>query len=281
MRIVREGSRFASRIIVVGTILLMSHGASLADESWDRVKLSAGAFDIFRYDSTTSLTEKNSGLGVSFTPQDTLGWSSEQTLTRLDGLFRFSETHAVSLTWYSLSTSGNRSVQEDIDWVDINGNAMVIPLGAGVRSRLAFDTYKLSYLWSFYHSDKVELSLGAGLHVTDVQMDLSAEITNTGVAASDASITMPLPVLGFRTNYNITPKLSWYVRTEFFSLQFDEWDGAYLTAQFGMEYRAFEHVGFGLGVGSDAFILTQEEKHTRFEFKNRLAGVHAFVSAYF
>lgn len=265
----------------MAAILIFCHGTGFGNETFDRFKLSAGAFDIFRYDSTMSLTEKNSGLGVSFTPQDTLGWSSEQTLTRLDGLFRFSEKHALSLTWYSLSTSGNRSIQEDLDWVDINGDATVIPLGAGVSSRLGFDTYKLSYLWSFYHNDKVELSVSAGLHVTEVDLALTAEITNTGVAAEDADTTLPLPVLGFRMNYNITPKFSWYVRTEVFSLQFEEWDGSYSTAQLGMEYRAFDHVGFGLGVSSDAFLVTEEQKHTRFQFKNRLSGIHAFASVFF
>jgi hypothetical protein len=270
-----------SRSVAVLMILLFGGGNCIADDSWDRVKLSAGVFDIFRYDSTISLTETNSGLGVSFTPQDTLGWSAEQTLTRLDGLLRVNEAHALNLTWYSLSTSGNRSIQEELDWVDINGNATVIPIGAGVSSRLGFDTYKLSYFWSFYHSEKVELSVGAGLHMTDVAVELAAEITSTGVAASDADTTLPLPVVGFRMNYNVTPKFSWYVRSEIFSIEFDEWEGTYSTAQLGMEYRAFEHVGFGLGVASDAFIVTEETKHHRFQFKNRLTGLHAFVSAYF
>lgn len=270
-----------NRIAVIATLLLLSHGACLADDSWERVKLSAGAFDIFHYDSTLSLTETNLGLGVSFTPQDTLGWSSEQTLTRIDGLFRFSRAHALSLTWYSLTSTGDRAVEEEVNWVDLNGNATVIPIGAGVRSRRSFDVYKLSYLWSFYHSDKVELSAGAGLHVTDVEVELAAEITSTGVAASDARTKFPLPVVGFRLSYNITPKFSWYVRAEVFALEFEEWEGAYTTAQLGMEYRAFEHVGFGLGVSSDNLILTEETKHRRFQFKNQIVGSHAFVSVYF
>ena len=270
-----------SRFVAALMILLLGSGNCNADDSWDRAKLSAGAFDILRYDSTTSLTETNAGLGVSFTPEDTLGWSAEQTLTRLDGLIRFNEAHALDLTWYSLSTSGNRSIQEELDWVDINGNATVIPLGVGVSSRLGFDTYKLSYLWSFYRSEKVELSLGAGLHVTDVEVKLAAEITSTAVAASDADTTLPLPVVGLRMTYSITPTFSWYGRAEIFSLEFGDWEGTYSTVQLGMEYRAFDNVGFGLGVGSDSFILTEETKHHRFQFKNRLTGLHAFVSAYF
>ena len=125
------------------------------------------------------------------------------------------------------------------------------------------------------------MSVGAGLHVTEVDVGLTAEVTNTGIATGDADTTLPLPVVGFRMNYNITPKFSWYVRTEIFSLQFEDLDGAYSTAQLGLEYRAFEHVGFGLGVASDALILTEEKKHSRFQFKNRLTGLHAFVSVAF
>ncbi len=61
-------ARPVTLVIAMATFLLSVNVNCVADESWDRVKLSAGAFDIFRHDSTTSLTETNSGLGVSFTP---------------------------------------------------------------------------------------------------------------------------------------------------------------------------------------------------------------------
>lgn len=40
----------------------------------DKLKISAGGYSVFKYDSTIALTSKSVGLGVAFSPEDTLGW---------------------------------------------------------------------------------------------------------------------------------------------------------------------------------------------------------------
>jgi hypothetical protein len=62
-------------------------------------------------------------------------------------------------------------------------------------------------IWTFHHSDKVELAAGLGLHVTKIAMGLEAETTSSGVDAKNVSVTAPLPVLSFSLRYNVTPKL--------------------------------------------------------------------------
>ena len=262
-------------------LLLLTGSAGAQDHDFDRFSITGGAYDIFRYDSTMALTDTNSGIGISFTPEDSLGWKSEQTAFRLDASYRFSEKHGLTASWYEITTNGNRGLIKDIDWVDINGDPAILPVGAAVRSGLKMEIFKIGYFWSFYHSDKVELSAGAGLHVARIGVDMEAEITTTGVEAADADTTVPLPVVGFRLNYDVTPKLSWYLQGQLFSIELDDWDGTYSDLQFGALYRAFEHVGFGIGIGGNGLDVTEETKHHRFEFQNRMTGLHAFVSAYF
>jgi hypothetical protein len=40
----------------------------------DKLKISAGGYSVFKYGSTIALTSKPVGLGVAFSPEDTLGW---------------------------------------------------------------------------------------------------------------------------------------------------------------------------------------------------------------
>ena len=121
-----------------------------AAEVDDRFRVSAGAFSVFRYESTTSLTSARAGLGVGFSPQDTLGWDSSQTVLRLDARYRFNRTHSLNLSWYRISVDGARSLLEEIAWIDQDGNPITIPVGASVSSGLSYDIYKLGYLWTFY-----------------------------------------------------------------------------------------------------------------------------------
>ena len=118
----------------------------------------------------------------------------------------------------------------------------------------------------------MELAAGGGLHVSDIQIDLDAEVTSSGVSAADEDTALPLPVLGFKLNYSVNPRFSWFVQSQIFSIQIGDWDGTYLDSQIGAEFRAFDNLGFGIGLGSSALNVKEESQHRRFEFRNRLSG---------
>ncbi len=211
----------------------------------DKFKIALGGYTLVRYDSAMSLTDPDLGAGISISPEDTLGLETTQTVLRLTGHYRFTKKHALTYSWYSISTDGNKSLEEEFDWLDENGDTITIPVGARVDTSLDYDIFKVGYLWSFHHTDKVELSAGAGLHLTRIAVGMNAETTSSGINTQDVSTSVPLPVVSFNLSYNVTPKFSWGLRAEAFALKFDEWDGIYTDAQLGMEYRAFKNVGLG------------------------------------
>jgi hypothetical protein len=228
-----------------------------------------------------SLTSTTVGLGVSFSPEDSLGWEGEQSVLRLDGRYRFTEKHSLSMSWYRISADGDRTIQNDIEWLDRDGNVITIPVGASVKSSLEYDIVKLAYLWSFYHSDKVELSVGGGIHLTDIGVNLEASVTNTGVSASNAEMLAPLPVISLRLAYDVTPKFSWFWQAELFAISVGDWDGTYSDLQLGMEYQLLQNLGVGIGLGSNALKVLEETDKSRFDYDNRISGVNFFVSGNF
>ena len=247
----------------------------------DKFRIALGGYSVFRYDSLMSLTDTNLGAGISISPEDTLGLKTEQSVVRLDGHYRFTDVHALTFSWYSISSDGNKTLETDFDWIDENGDAITIPIGASVNTSLDYDIFKVGYLYSFHHTDKVELAVGAGLHMTRVGVGLNAQATGLTGEVSDVSTTLPLPVLSFALVYQVTPKFSWHLKAEFFALEFDKWDGRYTDTTLGMEYRFFKHVGLGIALAGNSLKVTEDTDDYKFDYDNRVTGVLLNVAAYF
>ncbi len=247
----------------------------------DRFKIAIGGYTLSRYDTAMSLSEPNLGVGISIRPDDTLGLERKQTVLQLGGYYRFSKKHALTYSWYSISSQGSKSLEEEFDWIDENGDPITIPVGASVNTSIDYDIYKVGYLWSFYHTDKVELSAGAGLHVTRIAVGLQTDTTSSGIDAEDVAITVPLPVFSFRLGYNITPKFSWGLQTEAFALKYDEWDGVFTESSLAMEYRVFKNISLGIGLSSNSLKINRYTSKYKFVYDNRISGLLVYTAAYF
>jgi len=244
----------------------------------DRFQISLGGYELTRYESSMSLTDKNTGVGVSISPDDSLGIETENTtVLRIDGHFRFNRRHALTYSWYSIRRSGYRTLTREVNWVDENGDPITIPVGATISTSLNYDIYKLGYLWSFYTSEKVDLAAGAGLHTTRIAVGITTDTTSSGIDAKSVKSTVPLPVLSFGLTYRLTPKFRWYMKTEAFTLSIGEWDGIYSDQTLGLEYKPFKNFGVGAGFGSNALNLTVETNDSRFKFANRISGLLLYV----
>jgi hypothetical protein len=270
----------ATYLLVI--MLIATANFAYAEEAVpDKFKIALGGYSVFRYDSTISLTEPEIGGGISISPEDTLGLKGTQTVLRLTGHYRFSRKHALIYSWYSISADGNKVVEEEFDWLDENGDTITIPIGAEVDSSLDYDIFKAGYLWSFYHTDKVELAAGAGLHVTRIAIGMHAETTSSGIDTQDVATTVPLPVFSFNLTYNLTPKFSWDLRAEAFALKFEDWDGVYTDISLSMEYRAFKNVGLGIGLNTNSLKVTESTSEHKFAYDNSITGILVYAAAYF
>jgi len=268
---------------LVGVLLFMvtMPPANAEAPATDKFMIALGGYSVFRYDSIMSLTEPNLGAGISISPEDTLGLNTEQSVVRLDGYYRFTDAHALTYSWYSIASHGNKTIEEQFDWIDKNGDPVTIPVGAKVNTIFDYDIYKLGYLWSFYHTDKVEMGVGAGLHVTRIGIGLHADTTSSGVDTRNVDTTLPLPVLSLSLRYRVTPRFHWYFKSEFFALQFDQWDGTYTDSTLGMEYRIFDNIGLGAAFAGNALKLTEDTTDYKFRYDNRITGILVNIAAYF
>lgn len=275
-------NRWAGTALLVASGMLLSN-ATLAEEM-ARTKLSFGYYAIIKADTYVALNGRNTGSGVSINPSDTFGTDFEQSVFRFDGRYRFAPEHGVALTWYRVSSTGYKVVDEDIEWVDQEGNDVVINAGATLNSKLSYDIFKANYLWSFYHNDKVELTTSAGLHGSSFKIALDAE-NNVGATANQeerqVSSTIPLPNLGLGIEYSVNPRFSWFLKADLFAMRFNDWSGSFADLQLGMEYRVMDYLGLGLGIGSTNLNVTETTSTYRLTYDNSLSGVNFYLTSEF
>jgi len=222
---------------------------------WEKFSLHLGAF----LSDISSDLRVGSGIGVDVNLEDLLGMDTNTTVFRVDGTWRFTRNlrHRLDFSWFALRRDGSRQIGQDFTIKDPDdGSEVTIPAGTRVESVFNLDIYKLDYSYSFFQDDRFDLALAFGLFI----MPIKFGFTSSGLVTEkvDESITAPLPVVGFRGDFALTPK--WFLRigTEIFYLEIEQFRGSLYNAQAGVEYKPWQHVGIGLGVESFRVSLEAE-----------------------
>jgi len=244
----------------------------------DKLRCKVGGLYVTNRETEVRLTPANLPVGAKLNTQDQLDHKTDGSVLYLEAFYRFNDKHSINTSYYSINSTGHKEIDEDITW---DGN--VIDAGAIVDSYMKVKVFSLSYGYSFYHNDDIELMLIGGLHITDLDVGLSAEGTINNVPTEKVSasggITAPLPVIGFKGEYTIIPKeLFVTYQAEYFYLDFDSYQGSFLTSGLDLEYRFLEHFGIGMGVHANEIYVEDEDEDRRVEGSHQFKGITAYFT---
>lgn len=210
----------------------------------DKLMLRAGWAYVFGATANVSVGGPVLGLGTNVDLTNTLGVRNSTDALRIDTLYRFNDRHSVGFSWYRIGLSGEKNLNEQIQLGD-----RVISAGAFTQSSLSLNIYRLLYDYSFYRNDKVELAVSPGLYVMKTTFNFAGHGTINGIPGSQTvvneQITVPLPSIGLVANYNITPKLQFQSRYDFFYLTISQYQGAMFEFYGGLEYRIIKRLALG------------------------------------
>jgi hypothetical protein len=147
-----------------------------------------------------------------------------------------------------------------------------------MTSSIEYTITKVGYAYSFYHSPQVELSLAAGLNITDY--DLSYFGSNGGGDA--IGVTAPLPLFGLQMAYAISPKWSVRYLSEAFYIEIeDALKGTLLNNELSIEYKAFKNFAIGVGVTRLSTDFEVDDDDWRGDFNDSHRGYLLYGSLYF
>lgn len=263
-------------LLLLLTLTLLS-GTLQADVE-DKFKINVGTMFVTNFETEVQLTPKNAPLSARVNTKDQLGMNNDTNVLRLDGYYRFNNTHSVDFSYFSVRSNGEKTTNRDLTW---DGN--IISAGASIDSHFNMDTYKVNYDYSFYHNDKVELALTVGFHITAIDLGLGASGTVDGNItdsySSSSAATLPLPVFGFKGEYTIIDKkLFASYKSDYFFLDYDGFRGTLISSALNLEYRFLENVGMGLGYNSNNIYLKADDGDKKLEVTNTLSGALLYLT---
>lgn len=248
------------------------------DKPWERFSLSLGGFST-TINSDVGLGAK--GLNLEVNVEDALDMDSSVSVFRVDGLWRFSRNlrHRLDLGWFDISRDSSTTLLQDITIGDT-----IFPLGTEVTSSFDLQIFKGAYSYSFFQDDRMDMGVSFGIFVMPVDFEIDASGLFEG--HEKESITAPLPVLGLRADFAITPKLFLNYSFEFFYLEYDQFKGAVTSAELALEYKAFKYLGFGIGLDSFKLHIEAEgEDYPNIDFNGTFdfgyLGLMAYCKVYF
>jgi hypothetical protein len=214
----------------------------------DKLQIRGGWAYVFGAAANVSVGGPVLGVGTNVDFTQTLGGDTSTDALRIDALYHFNERHAIGFSWYRVGLSGEKNLNEQIQIRDT-----VISAGAATQTSLSFNTYRLLYNYSFYRTDKAELAFSPGLYMMKTNFNFAGQGTINGTSSSaviiNQQLTVPLPSVGLVANYNITQKLKFESRYDFFYLSLGNYSGSMFELYAGLEYRIVKH--FALGAAYD------------------------------
>jgi hypothetical protein len=231
------------KTLFVAGLMMFATSARAEDADrlpWEKFSFAVGGFIVssdtqLRIDSAT-------GIGASVDLEEALGVDSRLGTYRIGLMYRPGNRrrHQIELQYFDSSRSGIKTLEEDLEIGD-----ELFPAGTTVHSEVDLRFFNVDYSYAFLQDDRVRLAVSAGVHTTDVKFSIESSETPT---SEDESFTAPLPVIGLRADFVLTPRWRFKSTLDLMYLEYRGLEGVLTDAYVGVEYLAFKNMGFGFGL---------------------------------
>lgn len=142
-------------------------------------------------------TQIPSDSGTRFDLDDLTG-SGPDGYVRLSAQYQFNPRHSLRLAYVPIQVSGSGTLDEPVTFVDAE-----FDVDAPVRGLYRFDTYRLTYRWTFHRSERWDLGVGAAALVRDASIQLQQGDT----VRTDDDLGV-VPLLHAYGAYHLNPRTS-------------------------------------------------------------------------
>jgi hypothetical protein len=223
----------------------------------DHIVIAVGGFVVNSAVTGSLLGSANtSDQSIDFDKQ--FGTDADQTRWRGELLWRITPTQHVRFSYFDDDIRRTRSIDQDLAWGDYTFKA-----GAQVTAKTKFRVYELDYEFAFLRRSNYEIVAIAGIHLDDLTLKLSGDASLTvdtpagpvdqpaTFTSTSHSVPAPLPVLGFRGDWAVSPQVYLDASAQIFSLSYQGIAGNWSDLRAGATWMFSEH--FGIGIGYDRF----------------------------
>jgi len=236
---------------------------------WEKGSVRVGGF-VAAFDTTVALGLNNEP-GVKINGEGQLGLDSSLTVFRADAMYRpgKSRRNELDFSYAAYDRTGDATLTRDLT---IRGTTYTI--GTEIKTVLNFDIIQGSYSYALIQNERMRIALGVGIYVVPLKTGLDITTTRGGsVSEEGADTTVPLPVIGLRTEFQLLPRLYLNAGIDAFYLEITGFRGSMLDVFAGLEYRPWKHLGVGLGYNFTGMQIDTEKSNSDYPGANFVANV--------
>jgi hypothetical protein len=278
------GNLLANPVLAQSAVSINSstvvEGTSTPGYLSDRFSLSVGTFIVSsKLDSTLKGNATTANAPVDFSRD--FGMDNGNGIFRTDALWRITPKHDLRFVWFHHDTNRNRTFDHDITWGDYTFLA-----NGSISADSKLDVYELSYEYAFIRRPTFQLAAGGGVHVLNMSIKLAGQatvtdangsVTQASYSSSNSSLPAPLPVIGARAAWAVTPNIFIEPEAQWLSFHYDGYHGSWWDLRVAGKWMFSRH--FGLGLGYDYFHANLDVEKARFNGNVTLgySGLQAMI----
>lgn len=195
-----------------------------------------------RYDSAAP------GSGTTFRAEDALAMPDSGNQAWIDLAFRMTARHRIAAQYYELKRHGAGVLAQPLDF----GNETFQPTDGEVLSRLDMRQLNLVYTYSLLQKEKLELGLGLGIHLVQIEGSVEAP---TAFKREQLDSAGPFPTLAGDFTWRFTRRFSANGGARFVTFQSGGIDATSLAWNADLQFRAHRNLAVGLGYSSISYRL--------------------------
>jgi hypothetical protein len=222
-----------------------------------RFVITLGGFAVVsNINGSLSGTASTSGQNIDFDKR--FGTDADQTRVRAEVMWRITPTQHLRFSYFNHDVRRTRTLDQDLVWGDYT-----LLAGAQVAAETKFRVYELDYEFAFLRRPNYEIVALAGIHLDDLTLKLSGNASLTvdtpmgpvvhppAFANESNSVPAPLPVLGLRADWAVSPRIYLEAAGQVFAISYQGISGNWSDLRAGATWMFNDH--FGLGVGYNRF----------------------------
>jgi len=213
--------------------------------------------------------------GTSISLEDDLGFSSSESVPRLNLGLILGKRHLLRVGWYKTERESTTTITEEIEWGD-----ETFPINVDIGAFYNTEFLNFAYTYYFYSSEKTALGITGGLVLANLGSGVGIKLGGLDFdREDDISTEIPVPQLGFSVATYLGKKFVFSATLGYIAFNLDDWEGSVATAIVSVEHRTWKNFGFGAGYSFADYDVDLLEANLLGNFQYEISGFELYLRA--
>jgi hypothetical protein len=218
------------------------------------------------------LDPSNAAPGVTGTPLNAerdLGLPERLTQGRVEFMFRLGERSKVRMDYFEADRTADHVLANTIVFGD-----QTFAQGSRTHTSLDWKLFGLTYTYSFYRTDRLEI--GSGIGVYFLQADAQGSVPAQNLS-QDESAADPFPTLPLDLTWRISRRVAFTGRVNYLKASLSQFSGWLADSHADLQFRCNPNLSLGLGYTSMRTSYNRNEGSFKGLLYLSYSGPEAFV----